>query len=229
GGARDPGRRSDRATGRVPTQWPAVAGATSRVRSWRVAASREFAANRASSEETHAVTSLVMAREPIDPHEWLSFEDDEEERTWVFDATFLTSNWTCIFGNGCQGVLPGPARELVRGCCSYGAHLATKKDARRVEKAAATLTPEEWQNHGTKKSVIHQNKSGETVTRLAGDACIFLNKPDFPGGVGCPFHIAAMNRGVDHMTLKPEVCWQLPLRREDAVDDDEGHVTSVIR
>ena len=38
-----------------------------------------------------------------------------------------------------------------------------------------------------------------------------------------------MNRGVDHMTLKPEVCWQLPLRREDAVDDDEGHVTSVIR
>ena len=31
------------------------------------------------------------------------------------------------------------------------------------------------------------------------------------------------------MTLKPEVCWQLPLRREDQVDDDEGHVTSVIR
>ena len=31
------------------------------------------------------------------------------------------------------------------------------------------------------------------------------------------------------MTLKPEVCWQLPLRREDQVDDDDGHVTSVIR
>ena len=31
------------------------------------------------------------------------------------------------------------------------------------------------------------------------------------------------------MTLKPEVCWQLPLRREDQVDDDEGHVTSVVR
>ncbi len=71
-----------------------------------------------------------MAREPIDPHEWLSFEDDEEERTWVFDATFLTSNWTCIFGNGCQGVLTGPAPELVQGCCSYGAHLVDKKDAR---------------------------------------------------------------------------------------------------
>ncbi len=25
------------------------------------------------------------------------------------------------------------------------------------------------------------------------------------------------------------MCWQLPLRREDQVDDEEGHVTSVIR
>src|SRR5580704_12568803 len=157
---------------------------------------------------------LAVATTPTDTHEWLSFEDDEEERTWMFDVTFLTSNWTCIFGNGCLGVLTGPAPELVQGCCSYGAHLVDKKDARRVEKAAATLTPEEWQNHGTKKNVIHVNKHGETVTRLVDDACIFLNKPDFPGGVGCAFHIAAMNRGVDHMTLKPEVCWQLPLRRE---------------
>ena len=128
---------------------------------------------------------------PTDSHEWISFEDDEEERTWVFDVTFLTSNWTCIFGNGCQGVLTGPAPELVQGCCSYGAHLVNKKDARRVEKAAATLTAEEWQNHGTKKNVIHVNKSGETVTRLVDDACIFLNKPGFAGGVGCAFHIAA--------------------------------------
>lgn len=171
-----------------------------------------------------------MARLPIDTHEWLSFEDEDEERTWVFDATFLTSNWTCIFGNGCQGVLTGPAPELVQGCCSYGAHLIDKKDARRVDKAAATLTPEEWQNHRhAKKGVIHTNKHGETVTRLVGDACIFLNGPDFPAGAGCAFHIAALRRGVNPMTLKPEVCWQLPLRREDQVDDDEGHVTSVIR
>jgi len=172
---------------------------------------------------------LTVARLPIDPHEWISFEDEDEERTWVFDATFLTSNWTCIFGNGCQGVLTGPAPELVQGCCSYGAHLVDKKDARRVEKAATTLSPEEWQNHGFKKSVIHTNKSGETVTRLVDDACIFLNRPGFPAGAGCAFHIAAVNRGVNPLTLKPEVCWQLPLRREDQVDDEEGHVTSVIR
>ena len=126
-------------------------------------------------------------------------------------------------------MLTGPAPELVQGCCSYGAHLVDKKDARRVEKAAATLTPEEWQNHGKKKTVIEVNKHGETVTKLVGDACIFLNKPDFPAGAGCAFHIAAARRGVNFMTLKPEVCWQLPLRREDQVDDEDGHVTSVVR
>jgi hypothetical protein len=172
----------------------------------------------------HAVAKL-----PDDAREWLSFEDEDEERTWVFDATFLTSNWTCIFGNGCQGVLTGPAPELVQGCCSYGAHLVGKKDARRVVKNAATLTPEEWQFHGVKKEVLHKNKHGETVTKLVDEACIFLNRPGFPAGAGCAFHIAALNRGVNPLTLKPEVCWQLPLRREDHVDDDEGHVTSTIR
>jgi hypothetical protein len=172
---------------------------------------------------------LVVARPPVDTHEWVSFEDDGEERTWVFDVTFLTSNWTCIFGNGCQGVLTGPAPELVQGCCSYGAHLIDKKDARHVEKVAATLTPEEWQHHGVKKEVIHKNKDGELITRLVDDACIFLNRPGFPAGAGCAFHIAALNRGVNPLTLKPEVCWQLPLRREDSVDDDDGHVTSTIR
>jgi hypothetical protein len=159
----------------------------------------------------------------------VSFEDEDEERTWVFDVTFLTSNWKCIFGDGCQGVLTGPAPELVQGCCSYGAHLVSKKDARRVEKAAATLTPDVWQYHGTEKNVIHKNKDGDTVTRIVDDACIFLNRPGFAAGAGCAFHIAAVQRGVNPLTLKPEVCWQLPLRREDHVDDEEGHVTSTIR
>jgi len=172
---------------------------------------------------------LAVTKPPDDTREWISFEDEDEERTWIFDATFLSSNWTCIFGNGCQGVLTGPTPELVQGCCSYGAHLVDKKDARRVVKNAATLTPEEWQFHGLKKEVIHKNKHGETVTKLVDDACIFLNRPGFPAGAGCAFHIAALNRGVNPLTLKPEVCWQLPLRREDHVDDDEGHVTSTIR
>ena len=169
-----------------------------------------------------------MARPPVDTREWVSFEDEGEERTWVFDVTFLTSNWKCIFGEGCQGVLTGPAPELVQGCCSYGAHLIDKKDARRVEKVAKTLTAEEWENHGSKKPVIITNKHGELVTRIKGDACVFLNSPGFGAGAGCALHLAALKRGVNPLVYKPEVCWQLPLRREDQVEED-GHVVSTIR
>ena len=65
-------------------------------------------------------------------HEWISFEDPDEERTWVFDVTFLLSSWECIFGRGCQGVLTGPAPELVQGCCSYGAHFVDDDDMKDV-------------------------------------------------------------------------------------------------
>ncbi len=172
---------------------------------------------------------LSVARPPVDTREWVSFEDEGFERTWIFDVTFLTSNWMCIFGQGCQGVLTGPAPELVQGCCSYGAHFVDKKDVRRVEKVAATLTADEWQNFGTKKTLIHKNKDGDTVTRLHQDACIFLNRPDFEAGPGCALHLAALKRGENPLKFKPEVCWQLPLRREDHVDNEEGHVTSTIR
>src|SRR5579871_6698834 len=77
--------------------------------------------------------------------EWVSFEDPEEERTWMVDVTFLLSSWQCIYGHGCQGVLTGPAAEFEQGCCSYGAHFTGADDAARVEAAAKTLTAEQWQ------------------------------------------------------------------------------------
>ncbi|HUC36979.1 MAG TPA: hypothetical protein VMR97_07645, partial [Acidimicrobiales bacterium] len=172
---------------------------------------------------------------PKGAHEWVSFPDPDYERTWLFDVTFLESRWTCIFGRGCQGVLTGPAPELIQGCCSYGAHFTSAKDARRVEAAAATLTPEQWQFYdkgrpkGTRSpQVVVRKRSGELTTRLVKDACIFLNRPGFPGGAGCSLHRAALERGIPHLKLKPDVCWQLPLRRDDEVGDG-GYVTSVIR
>jgi len=153
----------------------------------------------------------------------------------MFDVTFLESRWTCIFGRGCEGVLTGPAPELVQGCCSYGAHFTGAKDVRRVEAAAATLTRDQWQFHdrarpkgATKPKVIARKGSGELTTRIVNEACIFLNRPDFPGGAGCALHRAALERGIPHLELKPDVCWQLPLRRDDEVGEG-GHVTSVIR
>jgi hypothetical protein len=163
------------------------------------------------------------------PHEWISFEDPEEERTWIFDVTFMLSHWGCIFGRGCQGVLTEPAPELMQGCCSYGAHFVDAADRRRVERVAKTLTDEQWQfrKKGLDRGIVKQNKKGETMTRLVDGACIFLNRPGFAAGPGCALHQVAMERGVPHLALKPDVCWQLPLRRDEEVHDD-GHVTSTI-
>ncbi len=163
-------------------------------------------------------------------HEWVTIDDPDEDRTWLVDVTFLESGWHCIFGAGCQGVLTGPAPELEQGCCSYGAHLTGEEDAERVATAALTLTETQWQFRSkgrSKRGVIKTDGDGALVTRLADDACIFLNRPDFPGGAGCALHRAAIERGIEPLELKPDVCWQLPLRRSDEVAAD-GHVTTTL-
>src|SRR5688500_2032678 len=119
---------------------------------------------------------------------------------------------------------------MVQGCCSYGAHFSDDEDRFKTETAATTLSDEEWQfaKIGRKKGTTKQQRDGTWTTRLVDDACIFLNRPGFGAGAGCALHVAAVNRGLRHMDLKPEVCWQLPLRRVDATDE-VGHVTSTIR
>jgi hypothetical protein len=166
---------------------------------------------------------------PAEAHEWLSFPDPDEDRTWMFDLTFLLSGWHCLYGSGCQGVLTGPTPELQQGCCSYGAHFTDADDVARVTAAAATLTAEQWQfrRRYPRAGFTKTEADGTTVTRLVEGACIFLNRPGFPGGAGCALHRAALERGERPMDLKPDVCWQLPLRREDTVDE-RGHVTSAV-
>ncbi len=166
---------------------------------------------------------------PLDAHEWVTFEDPQEERTWTFDVTFLLSPWTCIFGKGCQGVLTGAAPELVQGCCSYGAHFTDDEDVARTKRLAKTLGPETWQfrDQARKGGIVRTQRDGTRITRLVNGACIFLNRPDYPGGAGCALHRAALERGEAPHELKPDVCWQLPLRREDTVADD-GHVSSTV-
>jgi len=168
---------------------------------------------------------------PDDLHEYLSFEDHGEHRTWVFDVTFLASPWRCIFGQGCPGVLTAAAPELVQGCCSYGAHLVDENDAADVAKAAERLTPDQWQHRAASKrrgGPLRTTKDGATVTRLTNGACIFLNDPDFEGGAGCALHRGALDAGERPMDWKPDVCWQLPLRRIDHTEDS-GHVTTTVR
>ena len=169
--------------------------------------------------------------EPEDLHEWVSFEDPDEQRTWAFDVTFLTSNWSCIFGNGCKGVLTEDFSEALQGCCSYGAHFTGPDDIAHTQKMAERLTPSQWQfrEEGRTQGVIQLNPDGDTTTRIVDDACIFLNRPGFDGdGLGCAFHHAAEAAGQRHLDVMPEVCWQLPLRRTDETEDN-GWVTSTVR
>jgi hypothetical protein len=164
--------------------------------------------------------------------EWVTFDDPKEEgRRWQVDVTFLTSSWHCIFGDGCQGVLTEPAPELVQGCCSYGAHFSSRKDRDRVVKAARKLPDDVWQfaKTGRKRGIFakagkDEDGKQEWRTRLVEDACVFLNRPGFPTGPGCALHVQAMRTGQHHSDLKPDVCWQLPLR---CVDEEQGDGTVV--
>ncbi len=60
------------------------------------------------------------------------------QTTWRFDKSFLASNWTCIWGRGCMGILAEPAESLGHGCCSIGADLDGADEARLLSALAAT-------------------------------------------------------------------------------------------
>lgn len=164
-----------------------------------------------------------------DVHEWLSFEYDD--CTYIFDLTFLTSNYMCIYGQGCPGILDAPAPELQQGCCSFGAHFVDEEDRDHIAQLADQLGPDEWQHAQRAEELggpIHRNDDGDWMTHVVDGACIFLNQPGFAGGPGCALHQAALTRGERPLDWKPAVCWQVPLRLEQQVDDND-HVTWVLR
>jgi hypothetical protein len=166
-----------------------------------------------------------------DVREWVSFEDPD--RTWLVDVTFLTSGWQCIWDQGCKGVHETPTPERAEGCCSHGAHFADDADVERVRRSASGLDPSQWQHHRDIAEAIVSDPDGQGeeatwTTALVDDACVFLNRPGFPGGHGCALHRGAVEAGVSYLDTKPEVCWQLPLRLEHH-EDENGHLVSTLR
>ena len=156
-------------------------------------------------------TSLDAARS------WVEFVDPatvgtDEQQGFRCDLTWLTSSWTCIFGNGCKGIYADRPDD---GCCTLGAHFTEKADFKRVRAAMAELTPDTWQLHaeGTGLQGFSEKEDGARKTRVVEGACVFLNRPGFAAGAGCALHQQAVRTGREPHTLKPEVCWQLPTRR----------------
>ena len=163
-----------------------------------------------------------------DVHEWISFDLDGE--TYTFDATWLTSNWKCVYGDGCLGIEEEPDEAAMLGCCSHGAHFADKEDRKRVAEVFPRLRDDEWQFKEVAASLggpIHKDH-GDWVTRRHEGACIFLNRPGFPGGAGCAFHTAAQSRCENFIDWKPEVCWQVPVRLDFHIDDND-YETNILR
>ena len=155
-----------------------------------------------------------MPEVPLDfPRAWVEFDDPGKKgRRYRCDLTWLTSRWTCIYGRGCKGIYADRPND---GCCTLGAHFTDRDDQKRVAKWAAKLDPEHWQFYkvGQKKGPFTKDSDGEPKTRVVEGACIFLNRPGFAGGEGCALHGLAERHGVSFVETKPDVCWQLPLRR----------------
>ncbi|MFY1696189.1 hypothetical protein [Solwaraspora sp. WMMA2101] len=171
----------------------------------------------------------VLVEDPADPRsrevgldfarEWIEFTDPADATHLVrADLTWLLSRWTCVFGQSCHGIIAGRAAD---GCCSHGAFFTDADDENRVKAAAKRLTPQTWQHHrrGFKNyteldTVDGENPARRTATRSADGPCVFLNDADFPGGGGCALHAQALRDGVHPLEYKPDVCWQLPVRRD---------------
>ena len=148
--------------------------------------------------------------------EWLEFADPADPTHVIrADLTWLCSSWGCIFGRGCHGIVPGRPDD---GCCSHGAFFSDTADAKRVRAAAEQLTPDIWQYYGIDKKLYVRDSVGDDHnrrrTRTVDGACVFLNRPGFAGGAGCALHLLALKTGQHPVQTKPDVCWQLPIRRE---------------
>ena len=147
---------------------------------------------------------------------------DPEDPGQVFrcDLTWLTSRWSCIFGQGCPGIYADRPDD---GCCTLGAHLADDEDEARVAAAARELTDAQWQYRGAgladgwaeleDAAALPADEEPARKTRVVDGACIFLNRPGFPTGAGCSLHQLARDSGREIVETKPDVCWQLPIRR----------------
>ena len=172
---------------------------------------------------------MVPEVDLVFPRAWIEFADPADtDQVFRCDLTWLTSSYTCIFGQGCQGIY-ADAPDV--GCCTLGAHFADADDEQRVAAYVAQLTPADWQFHPQRDPIgndwVDTDDEGErktlTIEYDGQQACVFHNRTDFAAGAGCALHVLALRQGRQHVETKPDVCWQLPIRRQfRAVERQDG-------
>ncbi|MGA4506333.1 hypothetical protein ACQB6R_12365 [Propionibacteriaceae bacterium G1746] len=165
---------------------------------------------------------------------WVEFVDPADADQLIrADLTWLTSDWSCIFGQGCRGI---SADHPGAGCCTFGAHFTEPADEARVAAHVERLTDELWQHRAEGLALgwavdaeddVHADEPGHDddnpddntpatprQTRRLDVACIFHNDATFAAGSGCALHLLALRQGMSPVETKPDVCWQLPIRRQ---------------
>jgi hypothetical protein len=165
-----------------------------------------------------------MEVSPNFARDWVEFADPASpQELFKCDLTWLTSYYTCIYGAGCCGV---DADKPDAGCCSDGAYYSDADDESRTLKIAERLTPDMWQYYdearrkmkGDKLNISEVGFDKDRKTRMVDNSCIFLNRvgheaEGYTGSFGCVLHHLAQKEGVHFVETKPDVCWQLPIRR----------------
>lgn len=164
------------------------------------------------------------------PREFFEFTDPADADHIVsVDLTWLMSTYRCRFGtDACQGI---DAENPDVGCCVHGAFLTDDDDRGALADIVPRLTDDDWQLRPTVLASagedgiepwlvwdeLEDDESGEPEpalrTRVHNGGCVFANRADHPGGAGCALHSWALNNNVPLTVAKPEVCWQVPLRR----------------
>lgn len=197
-------------------------------------------------ESSPAAASIRSGEElaPDFPREWYEFADPADpDHVFSIDLTWIESHWNCTFGTpDCLGI---DATNPSVGCCVHGAFLSDETDRDQLYDAVAMMPAKYWQLRPDTTDSYLATSDGvdlepwvewdelddedgnpepalKTVT-IEG-ACIFANRVGWETGAGCALHQWGAETGQDLTVVKPEVCWQLPLRRlEDWEERPDGH------
>ena len=130
---------------------------------------------------------------------WVEFPDPGESGPdaqvhYRADLTWLTSNWTCIYGNGCQGIYADRPDD---GCCTLGAHFSDHADQVRVEQAGL-------EQRGHAPPLVAGGRAAEVVHRAGAGKCpvVIETRPDDSKPI--PQKPTPKNRVDDDEILDPE-------------------------
>ncbi|WP_236684739.1 hypothetical protein [Corynebacterium uterequi] len=184
--------------------------------------------------------SILAGHEvPADyPREWFEFTNPEDpEHIFSVDLTWVESYYACQFGTpACRGIVEGLTDVA---CCVHGAFLTDETDRDQLYDAVADMPAEFWQLRPA--STDEFLDTGEVMdiepwlewdeldgddgepepalkTKVVDGGCIFANRRGWVTGIGCALHQWAVADGRELTVVKPEVCWQVPIRRHEAYE-----------